>query len=149
MRSLPARLEQLGCLWRAHCFRQAAAFDDMHLPHRVPGVWYELQLHSGDFNIEGFSLPGLPFISVGHNQRIAWGFTNLNPDVQDLFVENFNAAGEYQTPNGWQKPEIDHQTIHVKGQPDVAFDVVVTRHGPVITSLFPGETRRLALGWLV
>ncbi|MBZ5532530.1 MAG: penicillin acylase family protein [Acidobacteriia bacterium] len=123
--------------------------NDMHLPHRVPGVWYELQLHSGDFNMEGFSLPGLPFISVGHNQRIAWGFTNLNPDVQDLFIENFNAAGEYQTPTGWQKPEIDHQIIHVKGQPDVGFDVVVTRHGPIITSLLRGETRQIALGWLI
>lgn len=123
--------------------------NDMHLPHRVPGVWYEVQLHSGDFNIEGFSLPGLPFISVGHNQRIAWGFTNLNPDVQDLFVETFNAAGEYQTPTGWQKPEIDHQIIHVKGKPDVVFDVTVTRHGPIITSLLHGETRQIALGWLV
>lgn len=123
--------------------------NDMHLPHRVPGVWYEVQLHSGDFNIEGFSLPGLPFISVGHNQHIAWGFTNLNPDVQDLFIENFNTNGEYQTPTGWQKPEIDHQAIHVKGQPDVAIDVVITRHGPIISSLFPGETRKIALGWLV
>jgi penicillin amidase len=123
--------------------------NDMHLPHRVPGVWYELQLHSGDFNVEGFSLPGVPFITVGHNQRIAWGFTNLNPDVQDLFIENFNAAGEYQTPTGWQKPEIDHQIIHVKGKPDVALDVVVTRHGPVISSLFPGETRKIALQWLI
>src|SRR4029077_12411306 len=123
--------------------------NDMHLPHRVPGVWYEVQLHSGDFNIEGFSLPGLPFISVGHNQRIAWGFTNLNPDVQDLFIETFNAAGDYQTPTGWQKPEIDHQIIHVKGKPDVAFDVTVTRHGPIITSLLHGETRQIALGWLV
>ena len=123
--------------------------NDMHLPHRVPGVWYEVQLHSGDFNIEGFSLPGLPFISVGHNQRIAWGFTNLNPDVQDLFVENFNAAGEYQTPTGWQKPEIEHQVIHVKGHPDVEFDVIVTRHGPIITSLLHGETRQIALGWLL
>ena len=77
--------------------------NDMHLPHRVPGVWYEVQLHSGDFNVEGFSLPGVPFITVGHNQHIAWGFTNLNPDVQDLFIENLNAAGEYQTPTGWQK----------------------------------------------
>ncbi len=123
--------------------------NDMHLPHRVPGVWYEVQLHSGDFNVEGFSLPGVPFITVGHNQRIAWGFTNLNPDVQDLFVENFNAAGEYQTPTGWQKPEIDHQVIHVKGKPDVAFDVTVTRHGPIITPLLHGETRQIALGWLV
>jgi penicillin amidase len=123
--------------------------NDMHLPHRVPGVWYEVQLHSGDFNVEGFSLPGLPFISVGHNQRIAWGFTNLNPDVQDLFIETFNAAGEYQTPTGWQKPEIDHQVIHVKGKPDETIDVVVTRHGPIITRLLHGETRQIALGWLV
>src|ERR1051326_1075697 len=123
--------------------------NDMHLPHRVPGVWYELQLHAGGFNVEGFSLPGMPFITVGHNQRIAWGFTNLNPDVQDLFVENFNAAGEYQTPTGWQKPEIEHQTIHVKGQPDVPFDVVITRHGPIISSLFPDEPRKIALQWLI
>ncbi|MFI5104452.1 MAG: penicillin acylase family protein, partial [Terriglobales bacterium] len=55
----------------------------------------------------------------------------------------------YETPTGWQKPEIDHQIIHVKGQPDVAFDVVVTRHGPIITSLLRGETRQIALGWLI
>src|SRR5579859_6009675 len=93
--------------------------NDMHLHHQIPNVWYEAQLTAGTFDVEGFSLPGMPFISVGHNQRIAWGFTNLNPDVQDLFVETFNAAGEYQTPTGWQKPEIDHQIIHVKGKPDV------------------------------
>jgi penicillin amidase len=55
--------------------------NDMHLPHGVPGTWYEVHLHAGDFNVEGFSLPGLPFVVVGHNQNIAWGFTNLNPDV--------------------------------------------------------------------
>ena len=123
--------------------------NDMHLPHHEPGVWYEIQLHSGDFNVEGFSLPGMPFVIVGHNQRIAWGFTNLNPDVQDLFIENFNAAGEYQTPKGWQKPETVHETIHVKDHADVGFDVVITRHGPIVSSLFPGETRQIALQWLI
>ncbi|HET7871828.1 MAG TPA: penicillin acylase family protein, partial [Terriglobales bacterium] len=123
--------------------------NDMHLPHREPGVWYEVQLHSGGFNVEGFSLPGMPFVIVGHNQRIAWGFTNLNPDVQDLFVENFNEAGEYETPSGWQKPEAFNEVIHVKDKPDVLFDVVVTRHGPIVSSLFPGETRKIALQWLV
>ncbi|HSM85799.1 MAG TPA: penicillin acylase family protein [Candidatus Limnocylindrales bacterium] len=123
--------------------------NDMHLPHRVPGVWYEVQLHSGDFNVEGFTLPGMPFVIVGHNQRIAWGFTNLNPDVQDLFIENFNAAGEYETPNGWQKPEKSHEVIHVKDQPDIEFDVTITRHGPIISSLLPGESRQIALQWLV
>jgi penicillin amidase len=123
--------------------------NDMHLPHRFPAVWYELQLHSGEFNVEGFTLPGMPLVVVGHNQRIAWGFTNLNPDVQDLFVETFNESGEYQTPSGWQKPETDHQVIHVKGQPDVSLDVVITRHGPILSDLFPGETRKLALQWLI
>jgi penicillin amidase len=123
--------------------------NDMHLPHQVPGVWYELQLHSGAFNVEGFTLPGLPFVIVGHNQRIAWGFTNLNPDVQDLFIENFNSSGEYQAPTGWVKPEVDHEVIHIKGHPDVGLDVLVTRHGPIITDLFPGETRKLALQWVI
>jgi len=123
--------------------------NDMHLPHRFPAVWYELQLHAGEFNVAGFNLPGMPLVVVGHNQRIAWGFTNLNPDVQDLFVETFNESGEYQTPNGWQKPETDTQVIHVKGQPDVSLDVVITRHGPIVSDLFPGETRKLALQWLI
>jgi penicillin amidase len=123
--------------------------NDMHLGHRMPGVWYEVHLHSGDFNVEGFTLPGLPMVVVGHNQRIAWGFTNLNPDVQDLFIENFNEAGEYQTPTGWQKPETYHEVIHVKGQPDAGVDVVVTRHGPIVSDLFPGETRKIALQWVI
>jgi penicillin amidase len=123
--------------------------NDMHLGHQLPGVWYEVQLHSGDFNVAGVSLPGVPFVIVGHNQRIAWGFTNLNPDVQDLFVEEFNSSGEYQTPTGWQKPEIDHQIIHVKGRPDVALDVVITRHGPIINDLLPGENRKIALAWVI
>ncbi len=123
--------------------------NDMHLGHQLPGVWYEVQLHSGDFNVAGVSLPGVPFVVVGHNQRIAWGFTNLNPDVQDLFIEEFNSSGEYQTPTGWRKPEIDHQIIRVKGQPDVPVDVLVTRHGPVITDLLPGESRKIALQWII
>lgn len=123
--------------------------NDMHLPHQLPGIWYELQLHSGDFNVTGFSLPGVPFVVVGHNQRIAWGFTNLNPGVQDLFIENFNSSGEYQTPTGWQKPEVDHEVIHVRGKPDVTFDVMVTRHGPIISDLLPGENRKIALEWII
>lgn len=123
--------------------------NDMHLPHQLPGIWYEIQLHNGDFNVTGFSLPGAPFVVVGHNQRIAWGFTNLNPGVQDLFIENFNSSGEYETPTGWKKPEVDHEVIHVKGKPDVALDVVVTRHGPIISDFFPGETRKIALEWII
>lgn len=126
--------------------------NDMHLMQQMPSLWYEAQLEitapgAADFDVAGFTLPGLPFVLVGHNQRIAWGVTNLGADIEDLFIESFDAHGEYQTPQGWRQPEIRRETIHVKGNPDVALDVVITRHGPVISDLIPGETRKLALQW--
>ncbi|HXP48237.1 MAG TPA: penicillin acylase family protein [Terriglobales bacterium] len=128
--------------------------NDMHLQQAMPSLWYEAQLEitaagasAPPFDVAGFTLPGMPFVLIGHNQRIAWGATNLGADVEDLFIETFNAQGEYQTPEGWKKPEVRHETIHVKGKPDVALDVVVTRHGPVISDFIPGETRKLALEW--
>ena len=77
--------------------------NDMHLPHQIPNTWYEAHLTCGDFDVAGVTLPGAPWVVVGHNRRIAWGFTNLGPDVEDVFVENFNAQGEYQTPEGWRQ----------------------------------------------
>jgi penicillin G amidase len=121
--------------------------NDMHLENQIPNIWYEAQLEAPGFNVTGVTLPGLPFVIVGHNQRIAWGFTNVGPAVTDLYVENFNEDGEYQAPDGWKKAEHRQETIHVKGADDVHVDVVLTRHGPIISSLFPGETRKLALKW--
>jgi len=126
--------------------------NDMHLQQQMPSLWYEAQLEitgssSTPLDVAGFTLPGLPLVLVGHNQRIAWGVTNLGADVEDLFIETFNAQGEYQTPEGWKKPEIRHETVHVKGQSDLMLDVVITRHGPVISDSIPGETRKLALQW--
>ncbi|PYY14896.1 MAG: penicillin acylase family protein, partial [Acidobacteria bacterium] len=124
--------------------------NDMHIEHSIPDIWYETHLTKGDgqdYDVAGVSLPGLPFVIVGHNRRIAWGFTNLGPDVQDLFIEQFNAAGEVDTPKGWQAPQKTREVIHVKGKPDEVFDVIVTRHGPIITPILSGETRQLALEW--
>src|SRR5579859_1837162 len=98
-------------------------------------------------DVAGVTLPGMPYVIVGHNQRIAWGFTNVGPTVTDVYIENFNAQGAYQTPSGWVQPEHRIEVIHVKGEPDVTVDVKITRHGPVITELVPGETRPLALRW--
>ena len=125
--------------------------NDMHLDYGVPGIWYEVQLEvpGQKFDVAGVSLPGAPFVIVGHNQRIAWGFTNVEPDVEDLYVEQFNDHGEYLTPRGWKQPERRHEIIHVKGKPDSSFDVIVTRHGPIVSELFPGEARKLALHWTV
>jgi penicillin amidase len=121
--------------------------NDMHLGHQMPNLWYEAHLHAGTLDVAGVTLPGMPYVIVGHNQRIAWGFTNVGPTVTDVYIENFNPQGSYQTPKGWVQPEHRTETIHVKGKPDVSLDVKSTRHGPVITELVPGETRPLALRW--
>ena len=115
----------------------------------MPNVWYEAHLTAGDFDVAGVTLPGVPYVIVGHNQRIAWGFTNLGPNVEDVYVEKFNDKGEYLTPQGWVQPEHRKEIIRVKGKPEVTLDVVVTRHGPIITDLVPGETRKLALKWTI
>jgi len=121
--------------------------NDMHLGHQMPNLWYEAHLKSGTLDVAGVSLPGMPFVIMGHNQRIAWGFTNVGPTVTDIYIENFNPQGAYQTPGGWVQPEHRSEIIHVKGKPDVSIDVKITRHGPIITELVPGESRQLALRW--
>ena len=121
--------------------------NDMHLGHQMPNLWYEAHLHAGTFDVAGVTLPGTPYVIVGHNQRIAWGFTNVGPTVTDVYVENVNRQGQYQTPAGWVQPEHRTEIIHLKGKPDVTLDVKITRHGPIITELVPGETRPLALRW--
>jgi penicillin amidase len=132
--------------------------NDMHLEHHIPNTWYEAHLEvSGqngqpEFDVVGFTLPGFPYVLVGHNQHIAWGFTNLVPDVEDVYIENVKADGEYQTPDGWKQMETRHEVIRVKGKPDVQLDVKLTRHGPIVTDivatqLFATEKRMLALKW--
>jgi penicillin amidase len=123
--------------------------NDMHLDHQMPNLWFAAHLRttSGGFDVAGVTLPGIPFVIVGHNQRIGWGFTNVGPTVEDDFIEEFNAAGQYKTPAGWVEPQHRRETIHVKGKPDVTLDVVTTRHGPIISELLPGETRKIALRW--
>src|ERR1700690_1949834 len=121
--------------------------NDMHLDHEMPNLWFEAHLKSGGFDVAGVTLPGVPFVVVGHNQRIGWGFTNVGPTVEDDYIEEFNAQGQYRTPKGWMDPQHRQEIIHVKGQPDVTLDVVTTRHGPIITDLIPGEARKIALRW--
>ncbi|HLX84569.1 MAG TPA: penicillin acylase family protein [Terriglobales bacterium] len=123
--------------------------NDMHIDHQMPNLWFAAHLvaKSSNFDVAGVTLPGVPFVIVGHNQRIGWGFTNVGPTVEDNFIEEFNAQGQYKTPKGWVDPQHRQEVIHVKGQPDVTLDVVTTRHGPIITELLPGETRKIALRW--
>ena len=121
--------------------------NDMHLELQIPNIWYEAHLTAGDFDVAGVTLPGVPYVIVGHNRRVAWGFTNLGPNVEDVYVEKFNDQGQYLTPQGWVQARHRQEIIRVKGKPEVTLDVVTTRHGPIISAVVPGETRKLALKW--
>ncbi len=108
--------------------------NDTHLELSIPSIWYEVHLTAPGWNVKGFTLPGAPMIIIGHNDRIAWGFTNNGADVQDLYVETFNPASpdEYLVKGAWTKAQIIDETIHIKGQPDEHLKVTLTRHGPIV-----------------
>jgi penicillin G amidase len=108
--------------------------NDTHLVLSVPCIWYLVHLTAPGWNVEGFALPGAPLVIIGHNERIAWGVTNSNADVQDLYAETFDAANplNYRANGEWISAEVRKERIRVLGQPDVEFDVTVTRHGPII-----------------
>jgi penicillin G amidase len=121
--------------------------NDMHLEHSIPDIWHEEDLQAGTFHVSGVTTPGIPFIVEGHNEHISWGFTTLNGDVQDVYVEKTNPQGEYWAGNAWRQPEHDREYIHVRFGKDVVLDVETTDHGPVITPMLPHETRMLSLKW--
>ncbi len=122
--------------------------NDMHLPYQIPGIWYEASLEAPGFHAAGLSIPGIPFIIAGHNDYIAWGFTAMYADMQDLYVEQTDAHGEYLAPDGsWHPIEHHRETIHVRGGSDVTIDVESTDHGPVVTPLIHHESRTISLRW--
>ncbi len=129
--------------------------NDMHLALSAPGTWYTVDLATPALHVAGVSLPGVPFVLVGHNDHVAWGFTNLGADVQDLYVEHLRGSGagtEALSPTGaWLPVQHRSELIHVRGGRDVTLDVVSTQHAgvdtPLITPLVPGEQRPIALLW--
>jgi penicillin G amidase len=108
--------------------------NDMHLELTLPPIWYEVHLTAQGWNVKGFALPGAPMVVAGHNDRIAWGFTNNGADVLDLYIEKFNPENpdEYLVNGEWKKAEVYDEVIKVKGEADQHLRLVVTRHGPVV-----------------
>lgn len=109
--------------------------NDPHLKISTPALWYFARLETPGLKLAGASLPGVPFIILGQNEHIAWGFTNTGPDVQDLYLERVKPddPGQYQTPEGWARFETYDERIAVRGRPTVNMTVRATRHGPVIS----------------
>ena len=126
--------------------------NDPHLRPTAPSIWHMVHLSVPGVRVAGVGTAGIPGVIIGHNDRIAWGFTNVGPDVQDLYIEKFNPDNpkQYQTPSGWQDAVIRREEIKVRkgiGSSEhdiVTHDVTVTRHGPII---FEGDGKRYALRW--
>jgi penicillin amidase len=119
--------------------------NDPHLEFGIPSTWYQVHLKAPGLDVIGVSLPGVPCVIIGHNQRIAWGVTNLGFDVQDLYIEKFDPrTGRYVFRGQLEQARAESERIPVKGSRPVDFQQWVTRHGPV--SLMEGN-RFLALRW--
>ncbi|MCJ7839151.1 MAG: penicillin acylase family protein, partial [Burkholderiales bacterium] len=110
--------------------------NDPHLGLAAPAIWYFAHLSAPGLEVMGATLPGVPAVVLGRNRHIAWGATNTGPDVQDLYVERVDGAGQVLSPQGWQKLATRKESIKVKGQADVTLTVRASRHGPLISDVF-------------
>ena len=106
---------------------------DMHLPLRVPNIWYRAELHVGDLRLRGLTLPGVPAVIAGSNGNVAWGFTNSGGDWTDLVELEIDPADplRYRTPDGWRRMEVFEEEIPVAGAPSETVEVRETIWGPV------------------
>jgi penicillin amidase len=123
----------------------------------MPSVWFMNELHCRKvskecpYDVAGVSFPGVPGIVLGHNARVAWGATNTDPDVEDLFVEKVDPANpDNYLFKGESIPfKVRHEVIKVAGGPDVALDVRTTGHGPILNDVDSrlAEAPPLSLRW--
>ncbi len=124
--------------------------NDMHLGLTEPEVWYMADLKAPGYHAAGVTLPGMPYVIAGHNEHVAWGFTALYADVQDLYVEALDGKGNFQDLDGvWKPLQVDHEVIKVRGAKDVTVDVQITPHGPLLNPIFVHEQRPIALKWTI
>jgi penicillin G amidase len=119
---------------------------DPHLPPSMPGIWYQAGIRLGDREARGASLPGIPGIFMGHNTDVAWTFTNVMADVEDLYIERID-GDRYEHAGEWHQIEVVEEEIGCRGRPEPeTLTVQLTRHGPLVSEVLGAdEAEPLAL----
>lgn len=125
--------------------------NDPHLGMATPSIWYQMHLEAPDYHVSGVIFAGTPGIILGHNDDIAWGVTNVGPDVQQLYLEKRNPGNPQQFlyEDEWEDADVFEETIEVKDGETVEMEVLETRHGPVISEFAgaTGEETVMSLRW--
>jgi len=108
--------------------------NDPHLSLTLPSIWYQMQIHTPDYNVYGVSFPGAPYVIIGFNDDCAWGITNSERDVRDYYTIKFKdeTRKEYWFNGAWKEATQRVDTIHVKGQAPLYDTVATTVFGPVM-----------------
>lgn len=117
--------------------------NDPHLMVTIPGIWYQNHLNTPKLNVIGFSIPGLPGITIGHNDHIGWGCTNSFADVQDLYIEKVNPDNpdQYLSGDAWQDFNIVEETVKIRGKDLLKKTFKISKHGPILESFFVGAKK--------
>ncbi|MFD2113960.1 penicillin acylase family protein [Thiorhodococcus fuscus] len=122
--------------------------NDPHLAVSMPGIWYELELRSPELHVAGACIPGIPLVLIGHNADLAWGFTSVMADTQDLFVERLTPDGTHLERSGGDPEPIETrvESIRVAGGEPVELRVRSSGHGVILNDILDASTASMGLG---
>lgn len=125
--------------------------NDMHLSLNSPGIWYQMhQAVEGGLNVTGVVLPGQPFVVAGHNDRIAWGFTNVMVDNADFYLEKLDPdhPDQYELDGEWKKMQVQKEEIKIKGGGSVHEELRFTHRGPIISRFYEIDDVAISMRWI-
>jgi penicillin amidase len=123
--------------------------NDTHMSLMVPNIWYICHLEAPGMHVAGFSIPGSPGVFIGHNGKVAWGFTNLLQDAQDLYILETDPENpcQYRVGDRWYTMQEKRITIEVSDAEEESFTAYYTKFGPVITEVSNDYEAVVALKW--
>ncbi|MCE1188777.1 MAG: penicillin acylase family protein [Ignavibacteria bacterium] len=114
--------------------------NDPHLAHQAPAKWYIANIHAGNYDACGVTLPGIPCVVIGHNRNITWSLTNVMADDADFYVEKISQdKTQYMLDNEWKPLKKLVYNRKVKDSSDVKIEVFLNHRGPIISDIHPAN----------